>query len=306
MKESGIRVAITGLSGVVGQVIIRSLPSSFQIIDLFHHSPVTVVNRQVSHVHLDLQDSMQVMQVLEQVHPDFIIHLAAVTHIDVCERDKHFGQQGIVWKINVEGAGAIAKYCSKHNIHLTYLSTECVFDGTRKKYNEIAEKNPINWYGLTKSAAEDRIIDSGCPSAIVRAVVAYHPKDNGKTIYGKLYNPLKYNKEVSAVGNQYFTPTYTYDIGRAIGRIIQKKYTGIYHVAPSGRITPYDFAKLIAKKYGFDDAKIHKVTLRKLYGPALAALRLKNACLSGVVTNRTLGIRPKPPKDVIKKRANSY
>jgi len=303
MKKYTRKIAVTGLSGVIGQVIVRSLPKSFQIIDLFHHTPFSAKKRSITHAYLDLQNNEQTKATLAKVAPDAIVHLAAITHIDACERDKHFGKSGIVWKINVEGTAAIAEYCAKHNVHLSYLSTECVFDGTKKLHDENSPKNPINWYGKTKSEAEDRILLSECRAAIIRAVVAYHLKDNGKTIYGKLFNQLRYHDEVSAVSDQYFTPTHTYDIGKAVNRIVERGLTGIYHVAPSVRVTPYDFAKLIAKKHGFHKKKIRKTTIRSLYGKDAASLRLKNACLSGARSNKKLGISPKSPHKVIKKHA---
>jgi dTDP-4-dehydrorhamnose reductase len=240
-------------------------------------------------------------ETIDEIHPDVIIHMAAVTHIDTCEMDKSNGNTGIVWRTNVEGTAAIARYCARTKTKIMYLSTECVFDGKRESFDEKAPKHPISWYGITKSEAEDRILASHAPSAIIRAVVAYHPGDDGRTIFGKLYNQLKYGGVVKAVDDQVFTPTYTYDIVAAVKQVVDRSANGIFHVAPAVRITPYEFALLIAKRYGFERSRITPVSMKQLYGAPAAALRLKHACLDGADTNAILHIKPKTPQEVLKK-----
>jgi dTDP-4-dehydrorhamnose reductase len=306
VKDKTITVAVTGLSGVIGSMLCDALPEHVRVVDLFHTSPVTCGDTHiVRHAYIDLLRPDQIRATLAEVVPDVVIHLAAVTHIDTCEMDKANGKDGIVWRTNVEGTKVIARYCRDLSIPIIYLSTECVFDGKLPLYDEQAGKNPINWYGKTKSEAENSIVEIGCESAIVRAVVAYHPNDGGKTIFGRMYNQLKYNKTLMAVHDQLFTPTYTGDIVDAIVRIIEHRTTGIFHVSPKHILTPYDFAMLIAERFKFNTEQVHKTTLSALYGPVNATLRLRHACLSGDATNRTLGISPQTPQQVFQKIASN-
>lgn len=293
------KVAITGLSGVIGQILGEEILPKVQIIDLFHKNKYQGKAKVQKHVNFDLLNKTKISSILKRVNPDVIIHLAAITHIDICEKDKKRGRNGKVWKVNVEASNEIAKFCAKQKKHLIFLSTECVFDGKQKYFSENSKKNPINWYGVTKSEAENLILSSGAPVTIIRSVVAYHKNDKNKTIYGKILNELMTKKNIEVVKDQLFTPTYTYDIVKAINKVIENNFLGIYHVAPRKSLSPYDFARLVAEKNKFPTDNVKKATLLSYYDSKRSALRLRNACLSGIKTNKILKFIPVSPGDAL-------
>lgn len=291
------RVAFTGLSGVIGRTLKKKFISQVDVIDLYNKTKSP--HASVKHIKLDLLHKELIYKVLKRVNPDIIVHLAAITHIDKCEEDKKNGKNGNVWRLNVEASEEIARYSRDFNKHIIFLSTECVFNGRKKSFKETDRKNPISWYGVTKSEGEDRIIKMGGEYAIIRSVVAYHKNDSKKTIYGQILGKLKLNKPFDVVADQFFTPTYTEDIIAAIESIIKDRHTGIFHVAPAKSITPYDFAKIVAKKNNFPISLIRRKKLSSFYDKKRAALRLKNASLSSVHSKRKLKINPKSPKNAI-------
>ena len=296
------RVAITGLSGVIGSVLIETLPKNLYITELSRsHSKLPKKNIK-QHIQIDLLKSESISKALSAAEPDIIVHMAAITHIDTCEQDKKHKKEGVVWKTNVSGTKHIAKYASKNNIPIIYVSTECVFDGQKRGYKENDKKNPINWYGLTKSESEDILLESSSKNTILRSVVAYHKDDNNNTILGKFKLPLLQGKELRVAFDQNFTPTYTHDITLAIKKIIQQDKHGIFHVVPKKSLTPLDFAHQIATHYKLDSSRIIKTTLNELYGEQRAGLRLKNAWLRGDKTNKVLHLRPKSIHKVLKKK----
>jgi dTDP-4-dehydrorhamnose reductase len=148
-------VAITGTSGVIGQILVKKISSQYNVISIDHatHLSDTSIS---SHLYIDLLHTDTIQDSLKQIHPDYFIHLAAITHIDNCETDKKYGKDGMVWKINVEGSKEIAFYCSANNIPLIYLSTECVFDGKKACYEEY-EKN-IRLIGMVIQKAKLKIL----------------------------------------------------------------------------------------------------------------------------------------------------
>ena len=294
-----IKVAITGLNGVIGNVLASELSKDSQIIDLFHTAKYSGKTNLYKYIKLDLLKKNEISKVLDKANPEIIVHLAAITHIDKCEKDKKNGKKGKVWRTNVDGTGEIAKFCAKNNIPMIFLSTECVFDGESKYFSERAKKKPLNWYGFTKSEAEDIAISSGAPVAIIRSVVAYHKNDSGKTIYGKILKELKSKKKVEAVSDQLFTPTYTYDIVKSIKIIMEKKLKGIFHVAPARIISPYELAVLIAKANNFPSHLVKATSINSYYGIKRGSLRLRNSSLLGRKTNKVLNFTPRNPENVI-------
>jgi len=197
------KIAVTGLNGVIGKILIEKIPSNMELIDLYN-TKKTISPRIKSHVKLNLLQKEKISKVLKKINPDTVLHMAAKTHIDNCERDKKNGKKGIVWKTNVNATKEIAKYCFENNVRIVFLSTECVFDGRKKSFSETDKKNPLNWYGYTKSNAEDEIVKSKARFSIIRAVVTYNKDDKGKTIYGKIFNNLKTKKAVYGVIDRQF------------------------------------------------------------------------------------------------------
>lgn len=289
-------VAITGLNGVIGNILAKEL-EDVNIINLYHNKKSTGKN--IKNKKLDLLNTNLIDKTLYSVEPDVIIHLAAQTHIDKCESDKKNSKSGVVWKTNVNATKEIALFAAKNKIPLIYLSTECVFDGEKEAYSEKDKKKPRSWYGITKSEAEDLILNSGGKSSIIRSVVAYHKADRKKTIHGKLLNQLNSNEIIKVVGDQKFTPTYTYDIIKTIKKILDDDLEGIFHVAPDLISTPYDLAQLIAVRNNHKKSKVKKTTMKKLLGEERASLRLKNAVLNSKSSIKKLGFKPKNIYDII-------
>lgn len=292
------KIAITGLNGVIGMRFLKNLPD-YEIYDLYHTQKAPSEN--VIHSHIELLNAKSVVNTLKKINPEVIVHMASITHIDRCEEDQKKGQAGKVWKVNVGSSDIISKFCKKNGTKLIFLSTECVFDGCEQSYDEKSVKNPINWYGKTKSDAEDVIIANYPDASIIRAVIAYHEQDQGKTLFGKILSLLESGKNFGAVTDQFITPTYTDDIIKTINLLINNPKSGIFHISPGEKTTIYDFAYKMASKLGFDQSIIVKQTLEEFFGEERAKLRLKNSCLNGEWTKSQLGIIPLTIDEVLDK-----
>jgi dTDP-4-dehydrorhamnose reductase len=123
---------------------------------------------EVRFVALDVTDARQVQQVLAQERPTHLIHTAAMTNVDECELNRE-----ACWLQNVTAVESLVEACAKHNVHLTYLSTDFVFSGEEGPLTEEAEPAPVNFYGESKLAAERLVQASTGPWAIARTVLVY-------------------------------------------------------------------------------------------------------------------------------------
>ena len=81
-----------------------------------------------------------------------IVHLAAKTNVDWCEKDGNNDELG---KVNLRGTYNVCEVAYKHKIPVVFLSTDHVFRGGMGPYDESSKPFPVNAYGLSKFAAEE-------------------------------------------------------------------------------------------------------------------------------------------------------
>src|SRR5437867_3456947 len=67
---------------------------------------------------LDVRDAAQVLHAVDQARPARVIHLAALTDVDGCQRDPD-----AAFLTNTLGAQNVALACRRHDVELIYIST---------------------------------------------------------------------------------------------------------------------------------------------------------------------------------------
>ena len=147
---------------------------------------------------------------VKEIKPDAIIHCAAYTAVDKAEEDKE-----TCWNVNVHGTENLAKAAKDINAKFMYISTDYVFDGTgRTPYKESDETNPIGYYGLTKLEGE-KIVQSILDNwFIVR--ISWVFGINGQNFIKTMLRLSESHKELNVVGDQYGSPTYTFDLAKLL------------------------------------------------------------------------------------------
>ena len=218
---------------------------------------------------IDLTRRQEVRKVVDEFEPDVIVHTAAVTDVDLCEKER-----GLAWQVNV-GAVENLSYAAKlTGAKIIHLSTDYVFDGKSGPYNELDRPNPISYYGRTKLASENLLLTSGVQNAIIRTMVLYGLGLNVKSNFALwLYNNLKDGKPLRVVDDQFGNPTLADDLAYAILKIIELERTGVYHIAGSDMISRYDFALILARVFNFNKKLITPVKSSTFIQPAPRPLK---------------------------------
>ncbi len=258
-----------GITGLVGSRIVELLGEVYEFIPLGTKESVDITNKN------SLESAMK-----DQEDAKIVLHLAAKSSVDGCEEDKSLGENGMAWKINVEGTRNVVEICKEFEKKLLYISTDFVFDGTKDEYSEQDVPNPINWYGVTKYEAEKIVSGAGIQYSIARIAYPYRSnfsqkKDFVRAILDRLQNKQK----VEAVTDHIMTPTFIDDIAFAIDAIIQKNASGIFHAVGSQSLSPYDAACSIANEFGCDLSLISKTTQKEFFNGRATrpfCLKLKN------------------------------
>jgi dTDP-4-dehydrorhamnose reductase len=221
-----MKVLVTGAKGMLGQDLCPILEDcDFDVIETDIDS-------------MDITDLESVKKVISKNKPDIVIHCAAYTNVDKAEEDKE-----TAYKINAEGTKNIAEVCKEKNITLIYISTDYVFDGTKKgKYLPDDKPCPINVYGDSKLKGEEAV--KKCEKYYITRtswLYGHHGKNFVETMIS-----LKDKPELKVVDDQIGCPTWTVELANGIVKLITEEMPfGIYHVCGSGHTSWYGFAKKI-------------------------------------------------------------
>jgi dTDP-4-dehydrorhamnose reductase len=225
-----MRVALFGASGLLGQDLAKEL-SSEQLTPL-------------SSKDADLRDPARVREVILDSRPDWIILSAAYTNVDGCESNRD-----LAFAVNCDGAINVAHAAHEAASRLMFLSSDYVFDGTKRVPYEIGdERNPASVYGESKARAEERLIEILPDVCIVRTSWLFG--QGGKCFPETILKLTSTRPEISVVNDQRGNPTFTLDLASALAQLCRLSARGIVHVTNSGDCTWYDFASEIVRLSG--------------------------------------------------------
>lgn len=204
---------------------------------------------------LDITNAEDVKAMVANHNVDVIINCAAYTNVDAAEDNEALAE-----KLNSEAPAILANAMAETGGLLVHISTDYVFGGD--PYNtpcrEEQKGTPTGVYGATKLRGEQRITASGCKYLIIRTAWLY--SEFGKNFVKTMLNLTSTKPQLKVVFDQTGTPTYAYDLAKAIVEIVEsKKYEGnegIYHYSNEGVCSWYDFTKMIAEMAGHTECDI--------------------------------------------------
>ena len=197
---------------------------------------------------LDLTNPDLIQGILNHYQPDYIIHSAAYTAVDLAEQEPDIANV-----VNHLATSEIAKYAGKNSVRLLYISTDYVFPGNiDAALSEDLPTDPINIYGATKLKGELAVQKFCNDAIIIRTAWVY--STYGKNFVKTMLNLMNSRVEINVVSDQIGSPTYAYDLAILIKYIIEdgKWVAGIYHYSNEGRVSWYDFAKEIRDQSDLD------------------------------------------------------
>lgn len=246
------KILITGAAGQLGsEVLERALEHGYQVMPF-------------NHQHLDITDEAAVTEALHIYEPTHVIHCAAWTDVDGCERNQLKAE-----RINSDGTRHIVRAAADVGAHVTYISTDYIFDGKKETpYEEYDSPSPISAYGLTKLQGETCIRPT---DSVVR--ISSVCGKNGKNILKTILRIASESSEISFVDDQFSNPTFADDASLKILELATNNSSGIWHVTNQGSTSWYEFAKNVIDFAGIDVVvnPIKSITIRN-ERPALRPL----------------------------------
>jgi len=264
------KILATGLTGLVGSRFTELLNEVYE----FEH--ISLSNG------IDVLDKTAVYEKISSSNANLVIHMAAKTNVDGCEVDKErdkellgfknsqeaeeaWKEEKTAWAVNVFGTQNVVKACQKANKKIVYISTDFVFDGTKRSYTEEEKPNPINWYAKTKYEGEKLIQNSGLDYIIARIAYPYRALFERKDFVRGLLDKLSKREQLNMVWDHIMVPTFIDDIVNALDILIRTEQKGIFHVVGSQKISPYDAALKIAREFDLDESVISKISRNEYF-----------------------------------------
>lgn len=284
-----MNILVTGANGQLGRemrLIAPDTPFNFIFTDVTEAEDVETTL-------LDITSPEAVKQLVKANDIRCIVNCAAYTNVDKAESDEAFCRV-----LNAEAPRNLAEAMKEANGLLIHISTDYVFGGD--PYNipcrEDQQGTPTGAYGRTKLEGEKNILATGCDSVILRTAWLY--SEYGKNFVKTMLNLTATKPQLKVVFDQAGTPTYAYDLARAIQTILQdysaenptKGYSkaGIYHFSNEGVCSWYDFTKVIAELAGQTECDIQPCHSNEFPSPVK---RPAYSVLDKTKIKETFGIR---------------
>lgn len=251
------RIMITGAGGQLGLAIYHLLSDKADY-ELLRTDAIDSIDAAIKA--LDITDENAVTAYINDKKPDIIINCAAMTAVDLCEKE-----QEKAYQINALGPKNIAIAAEQIKAKLIHVSTDYVFDGNSDRpYTEESATNPISAYGKTKQAGDEFVREYCKKYFILRTAWVY---GEGKNFVKTMLRLAENNSKIRVVSDQYGTPTSALELARVIIFLMETESYGSYHATCEGSTNWYEFTLEILKTAGIS-AEVEAIPTSEYPTPA--------------------------------------
>lgn len=237
-KDRARPILVTGSTGMLGRYVMSLLKDGAA--DIVAPSKADT----------NFTEPNKVYDSIRHIQPSAILHLAAETDVDLCEREPR--RAGLVNHLSTD---AVARAAAELGAWLLYVSTSNVFGGEGKlTYNELDLPSPANYYGRSKLQGEfairQRLPDN---HLIIRAgwMIGGGPQHDHKFV-GKIIKQVSDGgNTLRAVTDKFGTLTPASSLAKFIVDSLKQRRTGTLHYSSLGVVTRLDVARTIAELMSF-------------------------------------------------------
>ncbi|MDP6629838.1 MAG: SDR family oxidoreductase [Kiritimatiellia bacterium] len=256
------RILVTGASGFLGWNLLREPWADWEWIGSSYRHDPELGGPDV--VRTDLTVPGAIATLLDDTRPDVVLHAAAVTDLNVCERDP----DGTV-QINVETPATLAALCARQGIRFVFTSSDMVFDGRNPPYDETSQPCPVNIYGLQKAEAEARVLAANPEAAICRMPLMFGAAGPwAHNFLPEWIETLTHGRPLMLFTDEYRAPVSATVAQSGLRIAVEQQVSGILHLGGEERLSRYDFGKLLCEVWGLDSALLQAVRRADVDGMA--------------------------------------
>lgn len=273
------RLLLTGASGFLGATLLPRLGVEYEV------TPVSRGARP-GWVKVDLSDAATVFQTLRECAPAIVVHAAAWTSVDGCERD-----QVRAYMQNVLAVENLFAACMALRVmpRIVYVSTDQVYDGIGP-HGEGGPVAPRNVYALTKLWAES-IVRRAESSLVLRSNFFGNGRKPDEGLASWLLNGMAAGKPLTVFGDVLFSPLYVEDYADLLLDLIRSGARGVVNLgAGDAGLSKAEFAYALAERFGVSAASavVGSVEIVKLAAARPKDMRMDVGRLRALLPGRSI------------------
>ena len=231
-----MRVLVTGASGLLGSAMVKIFQNKFNVYatsksDCLGYKPK---NFKKFNLH-----ETSYFELLNWAKPDIIVHNAAITDLDFCEKN-----EDLAFEVNAHSLKKFLSY--SQDIKIIFISSDAVFPLKSSMSKENDALGPINVYGLSKLKAEEILIKSKINYTIIRTtIVGLNENIKNDNFVSWIIKSGMSGKKITLFNDAVFNPISVWDLIRELEFIIFKEMVEVLHISGSETISKYEFGKKI-------------------------------------------------------------
>jgi dTDP-4-dehydrorhamnose reductase len=283
---------VTGARGFVAGSLLQQAEARWSVHALSRGEQPAIPAATGLRVHwhrLEGNERQSLTELFRSIHPDVVLHTAAMADIDYCEAHPEEARQA-----NVEFTGRLAELCAAQGSKLVFCSSDAVFGGERAPYRETDGPDPLNFYALTKVQAEQLVADIAPQSVIARLalVIGLPVVPGGNSFLEKMLAALRAGHEFALPADEVRTPIDVLTSGRALLELAAGPYAGIFHLAGNESLSRFELGRRAATRFGLDPQLIRGAAAVTMEGRAPRArdVSLDNAKARAQLSTPMLGL----------------
>jgi dTDP-4-dehydrorhamnose reductase len=195
--------------------------------------------------HLDITSEEKVAAAVMQYKPGVIINCAAYNLVDKAEESP-----AAAFAVNAAGPANLARAAARNDAVFVHFGSDYVFDGNKESglYTEDDAPNPLNEYGKSKLAGEERSLEEPGRCLVLRLSWVFGP--GKQNFIHKLTQWAAASEYLKIACDEFSVPTYTGTVVDMTLKALHQGLTGRYHLTNSGYCSRYEWAKLILSGLG--------------------------------------------------------
>ncbi|MBN1264759.1 MAG: SDR family oxidoreductase [Anaerolineales bacterium] len=293
-------ILITGASGLLGSNLALEMSTDWKVTAQYYQHQIASDRFACECVDLSVEGAAEAL--LQRVRPDVVIHCAALTHVDTCEK-----QPDLAFRLNAKMPGLVAAAAKKVGAYLVHISTDAVFDGEQGGYRENDPVHPVNIYARSKVEGEEQVLAENANAAVLRVNIFGWNAQDKFSLAEWFLDKLEQKHSCKGFTDVFITPTLVNALVPLLEAMAGTGTSGIVHAAGADCVSKYEFGVRIAQAFALDSSVIEPSTVEEA---GLLAVRGRRLCLKSERMESELGIFPLDLESALQKmcslRENGY